>query len=78
MEYRISFYPDTAVFKLQRQNNKLNINRRPNRRFIKSIVPILKEEEYYCIAVDNEDHTFMCTKSYIKTHNTTLLTILKN
>lgn len=38
--------------------------------YIKDIRKIEKKERYYCLGVDNESHLFLCTRSYIPTHNT--------
>ncbi len=73
ISYTIEFYPDIPVFKLDRQNKKIKFKRDKYRRYIRSITPIEKTDEYYCIQVDSKDKTFMCTRDYIKTHNTTYL-----
>lgn len=42
--------------------------------YIKDIRKIEKgDDRYYCLAVDNESHLFLCGKSYIPTHNTRLI-----
>lgn len=35
-------------------------------------------KDYYCLAVDSPTHVFLCTESYIPTHNTTTLAAVMN
>jgi replicative DNA helicase len=75
-EYRVSFTTNDRLFKLNRQNNKLNIFNRKNvleYRYITDIKKIEKVEEYYCVQVDAPDKLFLCTKNFIRTHNTTVI-----
>lgn len=39
-------------------------------RKVVSIKEIEKTEEYYCLSVDNDSHLYLCTESFIVTHNT--------
>lgn len=59
----------TLERKLERQrcckDNTIN-----NHFYVKDIVEIVSEK-VRCIQVDNKDHLFLCSKSFIPTHNTT-------
>lgn len=70
--YCVSFNGDKYDYfylkrKLDRQKSCAKENTR--RLYIRDIreVPTVKTK---CIMVDNSDHVFLCTKSYIRTHNT--------
>jgi hypothetical protein len=60
-------------FKLTRKLKSCVIKKEKNeiygRRFILDVVPV-KSVPVKCISVDNSDHSYLCTKSFIKTHNT--------
>ena len=76
----ITFTPDQQVFRLPRKADILQpfLDRhskqtKHKRRYIESIVPIEDNpEDYYCFEVDSPNHLFLCTESYIPTHNTLL------
>ena len=55
--------------KLERQRNNLDHSKN-NRLYIKDIRKI-ETEPMQCISVDNEDHLFLCGKTFIPTHNST-------
>lgn len=61
------------VFSLQRKKDKFNQYatkpRMFNKWYIKGIRKIEASEPYYCLTVDNDSHLFLCTRSYIPTHN---------
>lgn len=40
-----------------------------NKWYVKDIRRIEATERYFCLSVDNESHLFLCTHSYIPTHN---------
>ena len=40
-----------------------------NKWYIKDIRPIKANERYFCLSVANRSHLFLCTRSYIPTHN---------
>lgn len=86
--YTISFKANSLVFKLNRKNEKLKkfINKsqgdRHLHRYITKIEKV-KSIPTKCLTVDSKDHLFLCTKSYLPTHNTTteyvgLLQILRD
>ena len=62
------------VFNLPRKRavfDSFNTKRQQfNKWYIKDIRRIEKKERYYCLGVDNESHLFLCSRSYIPTHNT--------
>lgn len=61
------------VFSLQRKKDQFDAyNTKPHefdKWYIKSIRKIEKTERYFCLTVDNPSHLFLCTRSYIPTHN---------
>lgn len=81
--YRFEFYPDVQLFHVARKaarlqarlddidNGLLSQQARNSQRYIESIVPIHdSNEDYYCLTVDSPSHLFLCSESYIPTHNT--------
>ena len=70
--YTINFRPNNiAPFRLSRKLNKTK-NWGPGRSTFRRITKIeeLPTNPTQCIAVDSPDHTFLCTKHFIPTHNT--------
>lgn len=65
--------PSCDVFSLERKRNKFNAKDTKPRTFdkwyIKSIRKVEKTERYFCLTVDDPSHLFLCTRSYIPTHN---------
>lgn len=86
--YTISFKAKSFVFKLGRKNEKLKefIDKNQGDRHLHRYITSIKKVESIptkCLTVDSEDHLFLCTKSYLPTHNTTteyvgILQILKD
>jgi phage RecT family recombinase len=74
--YAIRFTPRTNVFGVPRKAEKLRERFLCNSWGIKSIESI-PPKETVCIAVDSPSHTYLCTESQIKTHNTVLKTLIK-
>ena len=78
-EVRFTVVGDKPVFKSKRRLEQFEkYNTKPqtfNYWYIKDIRKIEKkpEEHYYCLAVDNKSHLFLCGKSYIPTHNTEII-----
>lgn len=76
--YELLFYPQEQVFYTEKKRDLLEgkidsfrkNSERHNQRVIRSIKEIPKTEEYYCISVDSPDHQYLCTESFIPTHNT--------
>ena len=70
----------TLQFKLLRNQNKISNNEEPESPkraqwfYIKNI-KLVESRPVRCITVDSKDNLFLCGKSLIPTHNTTLLTI---
>jgi len=81
--YGFSFVPDVQLFNISRKAKLLHerLGRdisqqdRRNRHYIKDIQLIedAKAEDYYCFEVDSATHMFLCSESFIPTHNTTML-----
>lgn len=70
---RVNFKTHLPVFKLTRKKEKLpKVEREYPWAFVRSIVSVnkVKSRPVRCIEVDSEDHTFLCTRNYIVTHNT--------
>ena len=61
------------------EKNELSQQVRHKRFYINKIEEIIGNyEDYYCLAVDSDTHMFLCTESYVPTHNTTTMkTIIK-
>lgn len=87
MVYSISFHPTQMIpLQVKRKReallNKLNkvknnevLQQIKHRKFyIESIEEIEDTyENYYCLGIDSETHVFLCTESYIPTHNTSTI-----
>lgn len=75
-KYRIQFTPQIDVFKLKRKSKRLTIKTktktRSNVRFIVKCEPI-DSVPVKCIEVDSPSHLYLCTRSFIPTHNTAFL-----
>lgn len=82
--YSFSFVPDRQVFNVSRKaeklqerldNDEISQQSRRNRHYIQNIelIPDAKSEDYYCFEVDSPTHMFLCSDSFIPTHNTTML-----
>ena len=81
--YILSFYPN-IMLPLQVEHkktallNKLKSNKqqqiRHSRFYLKNIEEIQgNNEDYYCLSVESATHTFLCTSSYLPTHNSTTM-----
>lgn len=77
----VSFKPREEVAKLsfktkriKKQSNLIKSDRRNQWHYIKNVTPC-KSVPVRCITVDSEDGLYLCSKQYIPTHNTTLMTI---
>lgn len=73
-KYRIHFTTSLPVFRLPRklarlQTRNVESNRNTSHRFIVSVDPV-ESVPVRCITVDSPSHLFLCTRSYIPTHNT--------
>lgn len=77
--YSFTFMPNEQFFKITRNANRVEdrLEReliqqaRHEKRYIVDIKKIEdKPEDYYCFEVDSPNHLFLCTDSYIITHNT--------
>ena len=88
--YTLNFTPNCIIpLQVPRKLNNLilGLNKRQSskqqikhtRLYIKEIRKIQgNSNDYFCLAVDSPTHMFLCTESYIPTHNTTTMkTILK-
>ena len=58
------------VFRLNRKNEKVLYSGRPIRRKIIKIEKLEYQEEVFCISIEDSKNLFLCTESYIPTHNT--------
>lgn len=71
--YAVSFRPNNLnPFSIPRKANKVLFTWGPGeawRRRVQS-VKLIPNEPTQCIAVDSNDHTFLCTNNFIPTHNT--------
>ena len=81
--YTLSFHP-TMKLPLQVEHkkfnhiNKLNSNKTQQIRHKRFYLTNIKEidgnnDNYYCLSVDSDTHTFLCTESYLPTHNSTTM-----
>lgn len=78
VSYRFAFHPDEQVFtvrrkaeRLQRRLDSLKQQARNSQRYIDGIVRIDDgNQDYYCLTVDSPNHLFLCSDSYVPTHNT--------
>ena len=88
--YTLAFYPNCVIplqVSRKRQSLIAGIESRKQatqqikhkRLYITDIKPVQGvSKDYFCLAVDSETHMFLCTSSYIPTHNTTTIkTIIK-
>lgn len=72
--YRVFFTPNCQVFKLNRKavaleaQQKRHKNQTTSIKYVTAIVPVGKKDTK-CIAVDNNDHTFLVGDHYTVTHN---------
>lgn len=80
--YSFSFRPDRQIFNIARKAEKwqhfqdkgLQQSIRHRRHYIEEIVDIEDTpEDYVCFEVDSPTHMFLCSASYIPTHNSTTL-----
>lgn len=80
--YSFSFRPDRQIFNIARkaekwqhfQNKNLQQSVRHRRHYIEEIVEFEDTpEDYVCFEVDSPTHMFLCSESYIPTHNSTTL-----
>lgn len=62
-------YPESIEYKIYFKYNK-NIDSDDSKRYIDEIREVSKRDTK-CLTVDSENHLFLCTKSYLPTHNTT-------
>lgn len=74
--YTISFKANSLVFKLKRKNEKLKefVDKYQGDRHLHRYITKIEKVESIptkCLTVDSKDHLFLCTKSYLPTHNTT-------
>jgi len=71
--YNISFTPVSPAFMLDRKlSRQKNVCVKSNKRFIVSCVKV-DSVPVKCIQVDSPSHLYLCTKSFIPTHNSELL-----
>lgn len=73
--YSFSFYPTLELsLQVEEKRNKLLNNNNENKFYLTDIKEIEgKNEDYYCLSVDSDTHTFLCTESYLPTHNSTTM-----
>lgn len=74
-KYRVTFMPHKHVFRLDRKNANIRLsesNKRSSRRFITSIKEV-KREPVQCLVVEDHNHLFLITRSFIATHNSSLV-----
>ncbi len=71
-KYRVTFKPNFNPFKLKRKSLRHHNKRKNDHRFIVSCEPI-ESVPVKCIQVDSPSKLYLCTKSFIPTHNTTLM-----
>ena len=69
---------DVTIFNLKRKQDKVSLGQRVHDNyFITNITKIEDNpKDYFCIEVDSHNHLFLCTKSFIPTHNTTISLLL--
>jgi len=68
-KYRIIFTPNgTEVFSLKRKQERVKTNSYTGHRTIKNCKPV-PSRAVKCIQVDSSSHLYLCTRSYIPTHN---------
>lgn len=72
---RVTFTTSLPVFQLKRKLDRVKEYRREDDwRYIKSVEPI-DSVPVRCIEVDSDDHTFLITRSFIRTHNSGVLAV---
>ncbi len=73
VKYRISFSYSGNLFRIERKKNQERAIRKSDisRRFIVAVEPV-KSVPVQCLMVGSASHLFLCGKSLIPTHNTTL------
>lgn len=71
-KYRILFMPNINVFNLTRKANKFKKGKKSNCRHIKNVEKV-DSVPVRCITVNSINSLYLCTESFIPTHNTTLL-----
>lgn len=74
-KYRICFMPHEKMFRLDRKNDSINTNKNNHviqRRFIVSVEEV-KREPVQCLVVDDPSHLFLITRSFIPTHNSSII-----
>jgi replicative DNA helicase len=71
VSYTLGFVADIPVFELERKRLRQNLKARSTvkRRYITDIIPV-ESVPVRCITVDNDDHMYLVTESFISTHNT--------
>jgi replicative DNA helicase len=71
--YTVRFRPNRQVFRLARKASLLNFEvsqaARYGHRMIDAVTPV-PSVPVKCIAVDSANHLFLCTRSFVPTHNT--------
>lgn len=72
--YSVMFFTDLKIFKLKRKSARLK-KKLSERMKAKSIVSIkeIPSEPSKCIAVEAEDHLFLCGERFTPTHNTSFI-----
>ncbi len=68
--YRISFKPSSNVFKIKKNMQRHKDGVKCSYRYIKSYKKV-DSVPVKCISVDSPNKMYLCTKSFIPTHNTT-------
>lgn len=80
--YGFSFYPDEQIFNVQhkaellqkRLDSTMGQSSRHEKHYVVDIEPVVDNpEDYFCFEVDSPNHMFLCSESFIPTHNTTML-----
>ena len=70
-EYTLTFTPKNFVpFTLPCKIKGCRINTRPLRHKIVKVEKLDKRQEFLCIRVEDSKHLFLCSESFIPTHNT--------
>lgn len=69
--YTLGFVADIPVFELERKRLRQDLKVRPTikRRYIADITPV-ESVPVRCITVDNDDHMYLISDSFVPTHNT--------
>lgn len=79
IQFTSQFTGSPKPFRLSRKRARLNDTHRPTQsvRYI-SKVTLIESVPVRCVQVDNADHTYLITRSFIPTHNSTLLLEVAN